>query len=494
MPTRMLQISSLLALFLGIFGTSPLPAQFGALSARIPRETNTLVVLNVDKILASPLAQEQNWRERHEKAAAAGVTILPPQAEQFLMAANLDLEFMQPVWEIAMAKLRYEPSLPRIAARWGGEIDRIADRNCVALPNDSYVVQFGPNLVGAYRPGNRQNVARWLTSTDTSGDRLSPYLREALAYAEEAGTPIIMALDLEGMVSESLVKQRAAELESLAGRDVDIDRLAKAVSSVQGVTLGVTMRDKIHGAIKVDFAEDVSFLGDLAKPILLEALANHSAMIDEFSTWTAKVDGKRIQISGPLYRSGMQRLLSILDVPASLHPSDSPSSEDVSTEQLVRLSSQQYFKSLDSLIEDLREKPTEGKTKSINQYGTWFNRYADKIDKLPIVNVDPVLLDYGLYVSTSFRSAAEAIRGAGGRTRVRQLQNPNHYVAYGRWGTNGAYGGYVQDVKAVQSDRTRIRTEERVSSATDARGIMQDILQQTQQVRQQMTQKYNAEF
>jgi hypothetical protein len=156
-------------------------------------------------------------------------------------------------------------------------------------------------------------------------------------------------------------------------------------------------------------------------------------------------------------------------------------------QQLTRLASQQYFKSVADLVDDLREKPSTGQTKSIHQYGTWFSRYADKIDKLPILNVDPVLLDYGLYVSTSFRNASETIRSAGGRTQVRQLQNPNHYVAYGRWGTNGAYGGYVQDVKAVQSDRTRILTEERISSATDARGIMQDILAPTQEVCQQMS-------
>jgi hypothetical protein len=46
----------------------------------------------------------------------------------------------------------------------------------------------------------------------------------------------------------------------------------------------------------------------------------------------------------------------------------------------------------------------------------------------------------------------------------------------------------------MQSDRTRIRTEERVSSATDARGIMQEVLQQTAQIRVKMSQKYSAEF
>jgi hypothetical protein len=474
--------------------TQDATAQFGSLTARIPHGANALVVLNVEKILATPLAKTQNWREKHENAAAAGLTILPPTAQQFIMASNMDVEFMEPVWEIAMANLRNEPSLPKIAARWGGQVDRVSNRNCVALPNDSYVVQFGPNLLGAYRPGNRQNVARWLTSTDTSGDRLSPYIAEALSYSEKLGTPIIMALDLEGVVSEEFVKERAPEFESLKGRDIDVQQLAKALAGLRGITFGATIRDKVFGSIKVDFSDDVSFLGDLAKPLLLEVLAHRSAMIDEFEEWTVKIEGNRLQISGPLYRSGMQRILSILDVPASLQPVGESSTGEASPEDLARLSSQQYFKSVADLVDDLRSKPSQGKTKSISQYGTWFNRYADKIDKLPILNVDPLLLDYGLYVSTSFRSAAESIRSSAGRARVRQLQNPNSYVAYGRWGVNGAYGGYVQDVKAQQADRTAIRAEERISSATDARGIMQDVMQQTADIRVKMTQKYNAEF
>jgi hypothetical protein len=486
-------VLGLLGLVLSGWLTLEAFAQFGSLTARVPSGANAIVVLNVEKILASPLATQQNWREKQENAAAAGVTILPPDARQFVMAADMDIEFMQPVWEIAMASLSNEPSLPRIAARWGGEIDRVENRSCISLPNDSYIVQFGPNLIGAYRPGNRQNVSRWLRSTDTSGDRLSPYLQEALSYAERAGTPIILALDLQGAVSEDLIKQRLTESESLKGRNVDLDQLAKLLASVKGITLGVTISDKMYGAIKVDFEQDVSMLGDLAKPMLLEALANRSAMIDEFETWTAKVEGNRVQIGGPLYRSGMQRLSSILDVPATLQPV-SESSSGASEADLARLASQQYFKSVTGLVDDLRAKPSSGQTRSINQYGTWFNRYADKIDKLPIVNVDPELLDYGVYVSTSFRSAGETIRSAGGRARVRQLETPNNYVAYGRWGTNGAYGGYFQDIKGMQSDRTRIRTEERVSSATDARGIMQEVLQQTAQIRVKMSQKYSAEF
>ncbi len=468
-------------------------AQFNGLIARVPSGANAVVILDVAKILASPLAQQQNWRQEQEKAAAAGLTMVPPTAQQFLMASHLDLEFSQPIWEVAMSNLSYEPSMPRIAAEWGGEIDRISNRNAVHLPDDSYIVEFGPRLAGLYRPGSRQSVSRWLAETDVSGNRLSPYLSSALEFVEKAGTPIIMALDLKDVISEDMVRARYKESEFLQASGIDEDQLVKAITSVQGVTLGVKITDKISGAIKVDFAEDVTFLGENAKPILLEVLRRHSAMVDEFESWTAKAEGTRIQIGGPLYRSGMQRILSLLSVPETLHR-ESPSSgpAGASPEDLAKFASQQYFKSVSGMLDDVRGSVSSAK--SIGSVGTWLGRYADKIDKLPVLNVDPDLLNYGRYVAGSLRQASASVRGIGGKTRTRQLENPNSYNFVGRWGWNGGYGGYVQDVRAQQQDRTRIRTEERVSAADDARGIMQEVLEQTGDIRIKMSQKYQVEF
>jgi hypothetical protein len=60
------------------------------------------------------------------------------------------------------------------------------------------------------------------------------------------------------------------------------------------------------------------------------------------------------------------------------------------------------------------------------------------------------------------------------------------------WG----YSGYVQvpDTLAYQHERTRVKAEERVSSAQSARDIMAQIDQATADVRRKMTQKYNVNF
>ena len=486
-------------------------AQFAGLARRLPDRANTLVLINPETLFKSPLAVKEKWREQHENTFAAGVSVVPPGARQFLMAAQMDFEFMQPLWEVALMSLKYEASLPRLAAERGGQIDNLEGRNAVLMPTDTYVVEFNKQTVGAMRPANRQNVSRWLRQADASGagPNLSPYLTEAIAYADKGGTPIIMAMDAQNVLSPSLVKSRAETIEALKGQNVDLDKLAEAVASLQGITLGIVVKDRIYGALKVDFDQDISAIKDIAKPLLLEILSNNGAMIDEFESWEAKVSPHQIQLQGALYQSGLRRILSVLNAPPSLQDaagsgassSTPPSASTESDEEsLKRVSSQQYFKSVGSLVDDLQKRKD---IKTMGQVGIWFGRYARKIDELPMLNVDPMLLDYGAYVSDSLRQAETSLRDVGGKKRVRQLNAPAQYdvygrsgAAYGRWGGYGYYGGSVavEDWRATAQNRARIATEERVSGAKSARDIMQGIAGATADVRREMTKKYQAEF
>ncbi len=116
-----------------------------------------------------------------------------------------------------------------------------------------------------------------------------------------------------------------------------------------------------------------------------------------------------------------------------------------------------------------------------------------------MLNVDPMLLDYGMFVSDAFRVAEADLRNVGGRSRVRTLNAPAQYRSVGRWGSNGYfgaryYGGFVESPRLEAQNRSRIRTEERVRGAGSAREIMQQVAGATIDVRREMTQKYNAEF
>lgn len=54
------------------------------------------------------------------------------------------------------------------------------------------------------------------------------------------------------------------------------------------------------------------------------------------------------------------------------------------------------------------------------QVGGWFERYARKIDNLPILNVDPEMLDYGVFVADSLRQSETVMKGIGAKSGMRK--------------------------------------------------------------------------
>ena len=72
---------------------------------------------------------------------------------------------------------------------------------------------------------------------------------------------------------------------------------------------------------------------------------------------------------------------------------------------------QEYYKSINHLMADLKSR--KGEERTFGQVGVWFQNYAKKIDRLPILNVDEEMLQYGQYVADQLRNASMAIKGYG---------------------------------------------------------------------------------
>ncbi|MCH7729083.1 MAG: hypothetical protein IH991_21765, partial [Planctomycetes bacterium] len=493
-------------LILGLYttlGANVAHAQFHDLTKRIPDGANTIILIDVDKLLNSPIGKKEGWRDQHLKAFEAGVAAVPPSATKFVKAAKLDFSTMDAEWEVSLLDLKYDPSIPKVALRYQGTIDNISGREVAVLPGDMYVVKFGPRFAAVGAPAKRQDVARWINRIYSNSLRgLSPYLAEAQKFAE-ASSPITMAIDLTHTFSPALVKERLQNSDALKGKDIDLDKLSEALSSIRGVSLGIAVRENRVGAIKVDFAKDVSILGDLAKPILLEALGNNGAMIEEFKDWDVRVTGKRIQITGTLYQSGMRRILSLLDPPPSLRQAASQTSpnDPQAKQKLVVFASQTYYKSIVSLLGDLRADKAGRKT--MGQISVWFGKYARRIDRLSMVNVDPDVLDYGKFVSESLRTGQAEVTGAAARSRVRQQQVPEQYdvqtysVPIGvNWRGSYGWNGWTATPNRTRTGqlKAKVRSQERIRGSMSANLILQHIDNATSDIRRYMTQKYNVDF
>jgi hypothetical protein len=489
-------------------------AQFEELVDKVPASANAIFLVNVDKVLSSPAAAKNNWKERIQEAYTSGVTILPPHASQAVLSMSLDLESTHTLWESAIMRVKNEPAVESVARMSGGSVEQLDGIQTVALPGDAYLVNFGNKIVGAMAPANRQAVSRWLREIKgRKGSGLSPYLTEALGFANDVGTPVVLALDLEHAVSVDQVRLAlASEPNFEKDTGVAVDEAATFVTSLRGVTLGITLADKPFGKIKVDFEENVPFSAEVAKKLLLKALARRGAMIDEIEGWTPKVSGKQFTVEGYLEKSGTRRIFSLFDRPPSL-PSkgEAPPTQQLSKEELVKEATKTYFTNMEEMLDDLRDKPKTASHYTVGQKAVWYKTYARKIERLPVLNVDPDLMQFSSQVSSSLYQAADAITSGAARSRTRQVNAAptyNYYTntsVYGYSYRSNDYGsGYVpygststvavEDVQAEFNNRARIRTEERVASMNQARGIVDQMELEVSNMRKKLTQKYQTEF
>lgn len=120
----------------------------------------------------------------------------------------------------------------------------------------------------------------------------------------------------------------------------------------------------------------------------------------------------------------------------------------------------------------------------------WFDKWARRVDQLPLLNVDKDLLGFGQYVSTQLRNMAAALRGIGIGTAAREAQvyqtvttDYNAYAGYG----GGGYS-YYTEWRNVDAERRAIHAQEKATGATTARGVARELENALAKVRQDLTQ------
>jgi hypothetical protein len=410
------------------------------------------------------------------------------------LAAEIDYEYMKPRWELAVGELSEPRSAAQIARLTKGTLDPFGNVPAVALRDDSYVAELGQKVLGAMAPANRQAVARWLRDVQTrTAPALSPYLKGSLVASDQS--QIVMAFDLEDAVPPDIIRAKLASSEAIASKKIDIDAAAKALGGIRGLAVEVAVADSASGRLRVHFSGDASVLAPVALPLLIEILGDLGARIDDVASWKVTAEPQRITLSGPLSTAGMKRVFSLIDSPTSaILATDTSQQERSSQSSGAAYASQQYFKSLTSILDDVREESKEAKT--FGQNALWFDKWAKRIDRLPIMNVDGDLLNFGRGVSGALRDMATSMRGIGINSAARNAQNyqtgTTSYSGY-ETGWGGGYS-YYAEWRNVEGERRAVRAEEKAKGALTARDIGRMIENDLAKVRQAMTQKYSVPF
>jgi hypothetical protein len=138
----------------------------------------------------------------------------------------------------------------------------------------------------------------------------------------------------------------------------------------------------------------------LAGPLVVTALQEAGASFAELAQWTARLEGQRIVLEGPLSSDSMRRLFSIMSLDAALvsreaQTAAAPSAPATGTPAATQSQSEtaratlRYHRAVSKYLQGIgRGRSPE----SISQGALWVSNFARRIESLPTRGVDPDLV------------------------------------------------------------------------------------------------------
>ncbi len=470
-------------------------AQFDDLAKWVPDSANSIVLVQAKNIFDSQIAEKENWKSERAKAFKAGAGIIPPNTRRFLMASQVDFQMFENIWQVAVFDELEEIDMAKLSGKTGGSIESLLGHEAVVAPNDAYLVKVEPKKLALMAPANRQMASRWIRSSENGQMRLSPYLANAVKFAD-TNAHVIVAFDLTDVIHDHSIEERLKQTElyktgSLKGQDMS-DLCAK-LAGIKGLTLGITINDKISGAIKIDFKERPTTFAIFGKDLLLHVLKQRGLMIDDIDEWVMNINDDNLTFRGEFSREGLRQVSFLIEQPLAAGQ-DAAYGDESSVDPKTR--SVQYFRAVDDLVDDMRGKV--GKAKALKTYAKWFEKYARQIDELSVIGVDEELLSFGTTTADSFRQITGILRGAEyNRLGTRENMGGTYSYAYGGGYNNYGYrrGGYAYSYRRVQTAEQRnIEGQAKLAGANKANEVMRDIDEASAKVRKSMSQKYKFNF
>ncbi len=499
------------------------PARFGPLLSRVPAGANTLVMFDVKAIRSSLFVVNTPASEKNIRAQVSRYVFGGKELDRAVLAADLNASTIRPNWEAVVVETNVDVTAADVAQRQNGRVEQLGSMQAAWLPMNVYVVPFTSRLVGMRFPADRRFATNWANHPALpDANALSPYLREAAAYPETVGTEIIMALDLENAVDPGAVRQNLEDTHAIKGKDVDLDRLAQVLASIRGVTLGIRVTTNVSGSLRIDFKEDITMTADYAKSLILEKLARFGASIDEFYDWDVRVTPNTLFLSGTLSAKGLRRILTLVEPPAPELAASGDSSAGAGTPgasstaagtpgtsstagntAAVKASPQKtfdYFKELEILVDDVKN-PNPKSVVGTGEVAVWMDRYARKIDRLPILGVDEQLVDFSATIAQAIRDMAVQYRGVGieaskySNNAGREGGFSSEGYAYGYGGYWGGYeGGAWEFPQKTLAASTVAKRVGRANVSGNRADLWRQIDDDMSKARRDLTKRYQIEF
>lgn len=490
MPTRLVAIA--VFIFQGLMAT----ARAADPVAWLPADINAVARINVLDVYKSQLAQKEGWLKKSTESFIQQEAFIPPGTSQIVIGAQLDLSSdMNALQKYSILVPDQKTKLESLIAWVPGEIETYSGKPLGNFTNSGFVADAGDGCWLTNGSFSRQLITRWLKAGPKAGGRFqSEYLKAALNSKEPA--QLLMAIDLGDNFSAQFVGDELKATDWFKSPS-EAESVAKILESVQGITIAFTVDTKSTGKATIDFAKDVTSLKSVLDRLVDAVTQRAGVSPDDIQGWTWSTKGHQIVGIGPVLPGGGRRLVSFLDPPAitlamaqSANESADPAAANkpktgapLDPAQIGKIT-MKYFKSFQVLIEDLRHDLKNTKY----NYAVYFEKYAKKIDDLPTLHVDPVMLDFAARVSSSIRYQSQTYRmnniGAG----VSKAGNLASGV--------GSYGSYYGGATAAGVATAGISIDAQKNQASRGLAISEwkQIDEGMAALRRALTDKYQVQF
>lgn len=459
---------------------------FAPLLRLAPSDANALLLVDVNLLKQKPLAIKNGWLSPQAQAGAA--LYLPSDAKYVVVASELNVsDRLKPETEVALIALSQNADLQQVAQAEGGYIDNLGNEKVVFAPSGAYLMALPAAVLAQYSPADRQAASKWLRAVlppATPSGQLSEYLKRSVGEVGEKA-PIVLALDLTQALPPHVVAT------ALASSDMKLDakklnELVSSITSLQGITAAISIEDRASAVVRFDFEKKVNNLSGIEKEIFEALFAQAGAELPNSNQWKVNSVGNTVMLRGELSQEGLRRMLSIVEVPTTKFSSLKDQKPQPDEKDVVIEASKNYYQTVATMLDDLRSDL--GKNR--DNHSIYIERYARRIDRLPILNVDDELLAWGGSVAVTLRNASLTSRNAYMSGGIRKAST---YGAYGSY--DYSYGGYGYYGGQTTAGALNQATVEAGAVARSAQfGSWKEIEDSQAAIQKSMTKKYGVEF
>jgi hypothetical protein len=368
-----------------------------------------------------------------------------------------------------------------------------------------YLVPLPDRVLSIVRPADRKFLSQWLRK-DRNASSSEFLAREA--GKNLAPLSLLIAVDLEDVISPDNVAERLGDFTSLKGKDSGA--VAKDLANLQGVALEVSRDTLTRTTITVTFREWPSALAPIAKEFFNELLQRRGSSIGDIQTWklSSLEAQKQLQFTGSITPQVLDDVLGIFTVQRQTesiaHYEQQPKVPAQETSQsVVAENTREYFKKLVNIIHRVRDYSAD----NTGDRAQWNGNMANRIDDIPTLNVDSDMVQFGAEVGRALRTnmmsmqltniavGAQAVANDAGTSGFTTATGFGTIAgaragAYNSYYGGGAIGGNYYDPNSPM----KYYRMSQAQGNTAFKQMMAQMEQAVSDMRRRMTEKYSIQF